>query len=90
MLSNYPPGVTGNELEIAGPDFDCTGVEFCRHCDSEQEGVVAGYRGDQWFTCARCDEITDLADQEPAVPWGHEPGDDWERGSRSSARECDF
>lgn len=22
MLSNYPPGVTGNELEIAGPDWE--------------------------------------------------------------------
>ncbi len=22
MLSNYPPGVTGNEYEIAGPDFE--------------------------------------------------------------------
>lgn len=33
-MSNYPPGVTGNEYEIAGPDneweeeFECTNDEF--------------------------------------------------------------
>ncbi len=60
MLSNYPPGVTGAEYEIAGPDFESTDMVFCEHCDRDQQGVVSGYGGDQWFTCDRCDEVTDL------------------------------
>jgi hypothetical protein len=36
-LSNYPPGVTGNEYEIAGPDWEET---VYRSCDSQKEFVI--------------------------------------------------
>ncbi|PZR66791.1 MAG: hypothetical protein DLM66_12885 [Candidatus Dormiibacter spiritus] len=62
-LSNYPPGVTGFEYEIAGPDFECPDEQYCERCGSDQKGIVAGYRGDQWFTCDRCDEVTDLFEE---------------------------
>lgn len=32
MSSNYPPGVTGNEYEIAGPDYEKDIEELCPKC----------------------------------------------------------
>ena len=45
-MSNYPPGVTGNEFAIAGPDWDGTVERVCEAQDVEvvtieQEVVTA-------------------------------------------------
>lgn len=34
-MSNYPPGVTGNELEIAGPSWEGEVVRSCKEHDVE-------------------------------------------------------
>ena len=36
-MSNLPPGVTGNELEIAGPDWE---GEIHRSCDNTDASVI--------------------------------------------------
>jgi hypothetical protein len=53
MSSNYPPGVTGNELEIAGPDSEKEATEEvvcynddCALCGEEQE-----VEGEEWTYC---------------------------------------
>lgn len=65
MSSNYPPGVTGNELEIAGPDSEkeatqevvCYGDD-CALCGDEQEveGMEWTYGGTIYFDwkCPSC------------------------------------
>lgn len=62
---NLPPGVTGNEYEIAGPDAEwsdtkevscsndeCTAFEK----EIEVEVDIQSYRGEAWFswTCTVC------------------------------------
>lgn len=77
MSSNYPPGVTGNEYAIAGPDYeresdirclvpvisgpDSTGALPCGKMTMEQ-----GYHGDRWLVCEE-GHVTDLEpfDDEP-------------------------
>lgn len=53
-MTNYPPGVSGNEREIAGPDHERELTdEACPRC-----GAVAlleeGWRGDRWVSCGEC------------------------------------
>jgi ribosomal protein L37AE/L43A len=50
MGSNYPPGVTGNEYEIAGPDFE-EEVE-CSECG--KLALKQGYRNRWWIDCEEC------------------------------------
>jgi len=59
-VSNYPPGVTGREYEIAGPDYEREARHHCDHCDEETAGLEQGYDGRRWFVCDTCDEVTDL------------------------------
>ncbi len=35
MLSNYPPGVTGNEYEISGPEREWEEEAICPLCEIE-------------------------------------------------------
>ena len=66
MSNNYPPRVTGNEYEIAGPDYEKEWEEYpCPKCG---EGLYEeGYRGRRWLSCC-CGWVADL---EPS-----NPGDD--------------
>lgn len=65
MSSNYPEGVTGNELAIAGPQSEWAGtlVTYCRNeeCATFEEELDA--TGDYWahdytvgfsWTCEHC------------------------------------
>lgn len=45
-LSNYPPGVTGNEREIAGPDT----LTVTRECKGTEARVYPAYYVDQLIT----------------------------------------
>lgn len=58
MSSNYPPGVTGNEYEIAGPDYEQDHPESCPKCGEHM--VEQGYRGQRWVVCVACDYQRDL------------------------------
>ena len=69
MSSNLPPGVTGRELEIAGPDSETESHEFCKWCGSPQDGYTCTYRYQRWFECERCNDSTDMDPlPEPAIP----------------------
>ena len=51
---NLPPGVTGAEFAIAGPDAEYEDVHWCTACDREASGLVQSYRSDAWFSCDTC------------------------------------
>lgn len=62
-LSNYPPGVTGNEYQIAGPDFEETREDIS--CPSGHSPVfVQGYKWERWGWCfdSACDFFIDATD----------------------------
>ena len=62
MSSNYPPGVTGNEFEIAGPDYERESDVRCIECDGPT--MAYGYRCDHWLICQWCECIMD----DPDIP----------------------
>lgn len=80
-MINYPPGVTGFELEIAGPDYERETDQDCPREDCEGKLLEQGYRGRRWVVCAICDYQADGEDGEAdwccdAGPIGH-PGRHW-------------
>ena len=73
-MSNYPPGVTGMEYEIAGPDRLREEMRYCPTCNTKTEGMRQGYRSSAWWDCDACDTRVDLyEDWEPS-----EEDDDYE------------
>lgn len=54
---SYPPGVTGREIEIAGPDSEEDEVRYCPDCDREQDGLTVGYRGHLTWECGTCGRV---------------------------------
>ena len=74
MASNFPPGVTGNEYEIAGPDYERESDTPCPFI--EESGWPCGaptmeqvYHRERWLVCYEREHVTDLDD----------PGDDPDR-----------
>lgn len=64
-MSNYPAGVTGNEFEIAGPDWegdveiqDCQGAITVdgEQVQCEFNGTVdaQAHQGEVWYACPKC------------------------------------
>ena len=63
-MSNYPPGVTGNEWQIAGPDAERDETRDVKECGNAEcefeggtvEGVVTFYGFEAWFDweCPEC------------------------------------
>ncbi len=71
MASNYPPGVTGNELEIAGPDYENESDELCPTIQWFRDGsecqaptMEQGFQGRRWLVCDN-GHITDLDPPDP-------------------------
>lgn len=61
-LSNYPPGVSGQEYEIAGADYEILLTEPCRECGAA-EVYESGYQGTAWTNCENCGHhVDDVAD----------------------------
>ena len=60
MSGDTPPGVSGNELAIAGPDTEVESHEYCTFCASPQDGFTMKYQYSRWFECSTCDETTDM------------------------------
>jgi hypothetical protein len=69
-MSNYPPGVSGNEYEISGPDAEYTADrtvqcwnEACAVFETDQEVSIdlQAYRGEEWgdWNCPTCGESRD-------------------------------
>ena len=68
-MSNYHPGVTGNEYEIAGPDYERESDIPCPFIVGENQRCGAAtmeeaYRGDRWLVCDK-GHVTDLEPLEP-------------------------
>lgn len=59
-MSNFPPGVTGGEYAIAGPDYERESGRYCRKC-KDVEMFELGYHGDKWLECPQCHRQVDLA-----------------------------
>lgn len=57
--SNFPPGITGNEYEIAGPDWAEHSVFYCEECAADTRQVIEGFWGSVWATCDECGEETE-------------------------------
>ena len=66
---NYPPGVTGNEYAIAGPDYEQEADEPCPECGESM--MEQGYRRERWVSCLECAYTNNLE------PRGKE---EWENG----------
>ena len=60
---HYPPGVTGNEFAIAGPDYERESNWSCGDCSSPM--MELGYRGQRWLACPSCSAVLDLELDEP-------------------------
>ena len=60
---DYPPGVTGNEYAIAGPDYDQEKEGVCPKCGDTGCLSEQGYRGQRWVVCCSCDYQEDLEDE---------------------------
>lgn len=63
MSSNYPPGVTGNEFAIAGPDYEKESTVPCIECGGPM--MELGYRHERWLVCQSCEHTSDLEPEEP-------------------------
>ena len=59
-MSNYPPGVTGDEFAIAGPDYEIEMDGDCPDCDLEAL-MEFGFKGKRWVVCQHCRAQYDLA-----------------------------
>ena len=63
-MSNYPPGVTGGEFEIAGPDYEMDAARFCPYCQHKTTGYDVEYGQEAWYACEECGRNTDMEDLE--------------------------
>ena len=86
-MSNYPPGVTGNEPQIAGPDSERQDRDEreCAQCDFNDEVTIEevryGYTTMEYWTCPECgyeheNDVTDKYDEGPD-PDGDRFREDW-------------
>lgn len=64
MGSNYPPGVSGNEYQIAGPDYEKEADGPCPECGAHAL-FEQGYHSNRWIFCGECDYTEDLERFEP-------------------------
>lgn len=71
-MSNYPPGVTGSEYAIAGPDSERSVEVDCPKC-GHTEGVIASYGSGWWTACEGCGEILDEGYIDPSDRWDNDP-----------------
>ncbi len=64
MASNYPPGVTGNEFEISGPEWEREQEHYCPACGEDRMGVAYGHSYWAAWACDTCGDVIDLEDDE--------------------------
>ena len=74
MANNFPPGVTGNEYAIAGPDYENESDELCLAIlwygsECQAPTMEQGFQGRRWLVCDN-GHTTDLEE---------DPGDDPDR-----------
>lgn len=47
-MTNYPPGVTGGEYQIAGPDREWEETRECPECGDVHVFLMQSYRRELW------------------------------------------
>ena len=59
MMTNfgwsYPPGVTGNEYEIAGPDSEWEEELYCEKCEKTRLFTCESFQKERSGRCSECD-----------------------------------
>ena len=68
-MSNYPPGVTGNEYEIAGPDSEWESEEYCAKCEKTTTFSCEAFRGQRSGICTECEFDIDLGHVDDDIDW---------------------
>lgn len=63
-MSGYPPGVTGREYAIAGPDGETDEQRECPACGWSGIATVSAYAAERWWNCP------DPIDAHPLVAGG--------------------
>ena len=78
---NYPPGVTGNEYEIAGPDSEWEAEHYCEKCEKTTVFSCESFRGQRSGICGECDSDIDLGHIDDDIDWDNvrEEKEDLER-----------
>ena len=80
-LSNYPPGVTGNEYEIAGPDSEWEEELHCDKCEKDELFYCESFQKQRSGRCPVCDNHIDLGHNDDYIDWDNvrEEKEDFER-----------
>ena len=68
-LSNYPPGVTGNEYEIAGPDDEWESEHYCEKCEKTTTFRCESFRKQRSGICSECESELDLGHADDDIDW---------------------
>lgn len=58
-MSNFPPGVSGNEYPIAGPDREWDARVWCHVCEDYTVHTFQSYQHSVWRICDECETQTD-------------------------------
>ena len=64
IYDNYPPGVTGNEYEIAGPDKEWEEQFVCKSCGFDDVVIKQFYKYKTFWECPGCDEYYEEFDDD--------------------------
>ena len=78
---NYPPGVTGNEYEIAGPDSEWEETHYCEKCEKDTVFSCESFQKQRSGICSECDSDIDLGHADDYIDWDNvrEEKEDLER-----------
>lgn len=52
--SNFPPGIRGDEPQIAGPDREYEAWRFCEACDNDTTHIIWRYGLTEALECREC------------------------------------
>ena len=66
---NYPPGVTGNEYEIAGPDKEWEEEFYCEECDKDIIFHCESFQKQRSGICGECDSAIDIGSTDDDIDW---------------------
>lgn len=62
---DYPPGVTGREYQISGPDEEWEEERECAECGSDPSvHFCQAYNGTVWTTCSVCQHVTVIEERD--------------------------
>lgn len=76
-MSNYPPGVTGNEYAISGPEREWEEDRFCDECEKDTRHTCQAHRDHgAWANCNECGQETDITDE---LETGPDPDEAYDR-----------